>query len=278
MKIITGTTGTEHVTSDDDRALYAGIFGAGSYILNTGMHLSASVETANTIRLHSGDLVHHGTHARIPYGEYEDVTIDNGTTGYNRKDLIVARYIKEAGMEKMELAVIKGTPSAAEALVPGHEEGNILENDEVVDMPLYVVTLSGVNVSVGAPLCRTISATLDKLYTQAEVTNMVNTAKTEASKNLADVSAQFQKTLDDETYRLDVRMDEKDKRLTADIAEIQTKLNNLDTGVTEIITQLNSRPTTDAVANLVNTTAASLTQQMNGIKTVISSKHSDVTW
>lgn len=145
MQIITGRTGENHVTSDDDRALYAGIFGTGSYVLNTGLQLAAAVISANTIRISSGDLVHQGTHARIRYNTYEDVTIDNGTTGYGRIDLIVARYSRSAGLESMELAVIKGTPSA-DPEAPVYNTGNILQGASVSEMPLYQITLDGVNI------------------------------------------------------------------------------------------------------------------------------------
>jgi hypothetical protein len=49
MKIITGKTATEHVNSEDDRGLYAGIFGSGSYILDTGTKFQTSIESSTTI-------------------------------------------------------------------------------------------------------------------------------------------------------------------------------------------------------------------------------------
>jgi len=146
MQIITGKTGSNHVTSDDDRNLHAGIFGNGSYVLNTGLKLSATIESANVIRLASGDICHQGTHARIPFGEYEDVQIDNGTTGYKRKDLIVARYEKAGGIESMSIEVIKGTPAASDPMEPEYNDADILEGATLSDMPLYVVTLDGVNI------------------------------------------------------------------------------------------------------------------------------------
>lgn len=146
MKIITGKTGTNHIASDDDRALHAGTFGSGSYVLNTGTQLQAVVESTNTIKIGSGDLVHNGTHARIPYGTTEDANIENGTTGYKRKDLICARYEKKGGIESMSIVVIKGTPATSNPEVPEHIEGNILEGASVSDMPLYCVELEGVNI------------------------------------------------------------------------------------------------------------------------------------
>ena len=146
MKIITGKTATEHVNSEDDRGLHAGIFGSGSYVLNTGTKLQASIVSSTTIRISSGDLVHQGCHARIPYNEYDEVTIDAGTTGYNRVDIIVARYEKRAGIESMSLVAIKGQPSSSTPVSPSYNNGNILAGDSISDMPLYKVELNGVNI------------------------------------------------------------------------------------------------------------------------------------
>ena len=146
MKIITGKTATEHVNSEDDRGLYAGIFGSGSYILNTGTKFQTSIESSTTIRINSGDLVHQGCHARIPYDEYDEVTIDAGTTGYKRIDLIVARYEKNAGLESMSLVAIKGQPAVSDPVAPDYNNGNILEGANISDMPLYRVMLDGVNI------------------------------------------------------------------------------------------------------------------------------------
>lgn len=146
MKIITGKTATEHVNSEDDRGLYAGIFGSGSYILNTGTKFQTSIESSTTIRINSGDLVHQGCHARIPYDEYDEVTIDAGTTGYKRIDLIVARYERNAGLESMTLVAIKGQPAVSDPVAPDYNNGNILEGANISDMPLYRVMLDGVNI------------------------------------------------------------------------------------------------------------------------------------
>lgn len=146
MKIITGKTATEHVNSEDDRGLYAGIFGSGSYILNTGTKFQTSIESSTTIRINSGDLIHQGCHARIPYDEYDEVTIDAGTTGYKRIDLIVARYERNAGLESMSLVAIKGQPAVSDPVAPDYNNGNILEGANISDMPLYRVMLDGVNI------------------------------------------------------------------------------------------------------------------------------------
>lgn len=184
MKLITGDTGEAHVQAADDRALRATIFGTGAYVLDAGQKFAYTIETANEITLADGELMFQGTHARIPYGDTESVTIENGTTGYNRIDLIVARYEKASGIESMTVKVIKGEPVAGTATQPEYTEGNILEGATVAEMPLYAVTISGVNVASVTQLFTVFTRKLSNLAFQAdlETTNeAVSKAQTTAN-------------------------------------------------------------------------------------------------
>ena len=111
IKIVTGKTEENHITSEDDRYKHAAIFGRYSSILDVGEHLSPSIVSATTIRIASGDIMLGGTHGRIPFGSYEDVEIVSGTTGYNRMDAIVVAYKKFGGIESMAIEVVKGEPT-----------------------------------------------------------------------------------------------------------------------------------------------------------------------
>lgn len=181
MKIITGKTATEHINSEDDRGLHAGIFGSDSYVLNTNTKLQISIESSTTIRINSGDLIHQGCHARIPYSEYDEVTIDAGTTGYKRIDLIVARYEKSAGLESMSLVAIKGQPAASTPVAPDYNHGNILQGASISDMPLYQVTLDGVNIESITSLFNVIS-TMNDRYNKQEIDNKVTALSTAISQ------------------------------------------------------------------------------------------------
>jgi hypothetical protein len=149
MDIITGSTGTNHVTSADDRALHAGMIGLGNYVLNTGNKLSASINSSNVVRISSGDIVLNGCHARIRYGEYEDVTFNStGSDDMKRIDLIVARYKRVGNIESVTLEVIEGTPSTNPSAPTDEYVGkSILENETISDMILYEVTIEGYAVA-----------------------------------------------------------------------------------------------------------------------------------
>lgn len=188
MQIITGKTGTEHVTAEDDRALHAATFGTGNFVLDIGSKFSARVETSNNIVISNGELMMNGTHARIRYGETETVVIENGTTGYNRIDLIVARYKKQSGIESVELAVIKGETTSGTAKQPSYTTGNILEGDELAEMPLYAVKLEGVNVVSVTPLFTIVTGMndvyrKDEVYSKDDALSKDNIVSVEASSN-----------------------------------------------------------------------------------------------
>lgn len=174
IKIVTGMTGEPHITSDDDRALNLGIFGKDSYVLPVGDILKLEMVDVNTARISCGDIVMKGCHARIPAGDYEEVSIDNGTNGYNRIDLIVAQYERNAGVESVTLQVIKGTPSTGTAVQPDYTSGSIYWGTTKDCFPLYAITLSGINISGTNKLFTTINARLSDIYPKSEIDKMKN--------------------------------------------------------------------------------------------------------
>lgn len=147
MRIVTGHTGEPHITSNDQMGLHQGILGTGNYVLNVGEKFAATLTNANTVSISDGEGVMQGVHFRVLPGTVDTVSIDNGTTGYNRIDLICARYTKTegTGIESVEWAVVKGTPTASTPAEPEYNEGDILAGALIADFPMYKVTLTGVN-------------------------------------------------------------------------------------------------------------------------------------
>lgn len=148
IELITGLGDGPHVDASDVGGFQAGIVGEEDYVLSSGEKLKATVVSNNKIRIAEGEAVMQGRHWRIKPNTYEDATIENGTQNMNRKDAIVARYTKNAdtGIEKVELAVLKGTPTSGTAIAPAQEKGNILEGTMKHEMLLYIVSLKGLNI------------------------------------------------------------------------------------------------------------------------------------
>lgn len=148
MNIITGYKGTPHINAQQDRDINSAIFTDGVYILNVGSKMSATIVSANEVTIADGLIIAQGCAAEIARGTSESMTIDNGTQGQLRKDLIVLRYTKDnsTGVEDMTLAVIKGTPAAFNPATPAYTSGSIADGDTLAEFPLYEVNLSGITI------------------------------------------------------------------------------------------------------------------------------------
>lgn len=183
MEIITGYTGKPHVTAEQDRDVNEGIFDTGSFVLKTGSQLAAELVSNNEIKVRDGVLVIQGCTAVIKKNTYDPVTIANGSQGMKRIDLIVARYNKneETKIEEVMLKVIQGTPNASTAAVPTYKTGDIQSGDLVADMPLYKVTLDGLNVT-SVDKMFTVIPTLPEL--SSKLVN-INSKITTTNANLA---------------------------------------------------------------------------------------------
>ena len=149
MELATGRRGSPHITSQQDRQKHQGIFGGGAYILNTGSMLEPEVQSSNKIHIKDGALMLQGALFTVKVGTYDEVTINNGNQGMKRKDLIVARYTYDSSdnIEAGEWAVIQGTPAADNPVVPEVTSGDIQAGDSVVECPVFVVNLDGINVT-----------------------------------------------------------------------------------------------------------------------------------
>lgn len=147
--IITGFTGTEHIASGDWKALNAGLAGSGNYVLSVGNKLAASLQTANKLRVLDGYGMMAGCQFGMPEGDYVDLVIENGAQGYNRIDLVVARYTRNSttGIENVSLLVIKGTATTGTASMPSYNIGSVLSGS-TCDFPLYKIALSGLTPTV----------------------------------------------------------------------------------------------------------------------------------
>ena len=159
MNIITGYRNEPHVTSQQLRNTYISIFGSDAKILDVGSKMAVTVISANEVEVADGQLICEGCTAEIAHGTTESLTIDNGTQGEQRIDLIVARYTKNSGtgVEDMQLAVVKGTPAASNPAVPTYNTGTIADGDSPVDFPIYKVNLDGISITSVDALVDTVN-------------------------------------------------------------------------------------------------------------------------
>ena len=149
MKIVSGRTGSPHVTSQQFRQMLEGIVGQGSYIITSGENLKPELSSNNLLKIRSGMMAHHGCISCVDIGTYDEVTLTNGSQGMKRIDLIVNRYTRnaETEVENCSWKVIQGTPVASNPAVPAYTSGNLQDGDLVDDCPAFEVHYDGINVT-----------------------------------------------------------------------------------------------------------------------------------
>ena len=146
VHLVTGFRNEEHIKSEDQGSFNASFFGAGQYVMQTGSECAASIIDNNTVRVLDGDILMKGRHIRIKPKSFEDCTIETGTAGINRNDMIVMEYYKNPsnGIEDAYLKVLRGTETEGNPADPVYTNGDILGGAERNQMPLYRVKIEGV--------------------------------------------------------------------------------------------------------------------------------------
>ena len=153
LELVTGYWGMEHVTAEQDADLNAGIIGSGNYVLNIGEKMRAEAVSANQVRIFDGIFMAYGRQCMLGDGEYEDITIENGTPGLLRNDMIVVKYKKdeESGKENAKFVVLKGeTGSSAKDPVPNKQD--IRSGAFESEVPMYRVKINGLAIEKIEPL------------------------------------------------------------------------------------------------------------------------------
>lgn len=226
MEIITGRTGSPHIYAADDAELYQLFLGDGDFCLNTGNKFEATMYGTNAVRVSDGSLIMQGRLAKIrPTDGYDQLSLDIGTVGYKRVDLIVAEYsqtvidreVEQGGevvtvtdrLEKIELKVVKGTPSQSQYIVPSIITGNI-DNGETHQMLLWEVRLDGINfdslvdhrvfISNGNPIQTALQyATQSVAIIQAMMTSLTSQVESYSTDLLDDIET-FESNLNTSIY------------------------------------------------------------------------------
>lgn len=152
MEIVNGYTGTENVTAAMDGNLYAGAFGRNCYVLDVGKKLDCTVASSNSVTIADGSLVMFGRHGYIKAGSTQTLSVTSGTTGYKRNDIVAAHYTANSstGIEKIDLVVLKGTPTTGTPADPSYSSDSILSGSTDSYMPLWRLPLDG--ITIGTPV------------------------------------------------------------------------------------------------------------------------------
>ncbi|RHL22304.1 hypothetical protein, partial [Collinsella sp. AF38-3AC] len=140
FEIVDGMTGTKHISSDDLAALNTATVGKADCVLEYGDDFALTMQSANSATLGTGVGMVGGK--RFWNQAATNLTVQSGTQGQKRNDLVVARYAKtSAGIESITPVVVRGKPSTGTAADPATTSN---------DLKLWRIPLDG--ISVGTPV------------------------------------------------------------------------------------------------------------------------------
>ena len=140
FEIVDGMTGTKHISSDDLSELNDALIGGGYHVWDYASAFWLTMASANKAVIGSGVGMVDGK--RFWNSGDTAVTVDSGTQGQKRNDIVVARYSRtSAGIESVEPVVIKGTPTTGTPSDPA---------TTTKDLKLWRIPIDGLNV--GAPV------------------------------------------------------------------------------------------------------------------------------
>lgn len=128
ITIYTPATDEAHINAEDDAQLWRSLLG-GSGITLADDKLSCTKLNDNTIRISSGQYSNQGYIVCVQGGTTIDLSVDSGTAGAYRHDLVVAHFTRGGGdtADTHEIEIVKGT----DASTAGAAEDPTLEHDDL---------------------------------------------------------------------------------------------------------------------------------------------------
>ena len=87
--------------------------------------------------------------SRIPDGTTLELTIDSGSAGQNRIDVVASEFVRGGGetADTHAIKIIKGTAVSGTPAAPAMTTSNLLNAGNVNRVALYYVTLSGTEIT-----------------------------------------------------------------------------------------------------------------------------------
>lgn len=150
IELVDGKAGAAHISSEDKAIIHQAKFGKSDMVFDWGDVLKCTMGSANKATIGTGCASIQGLDWHITAAE--TVTIENGSQGMKRNDIIAAHYHRDStsGIETVELTVLKGSPNATAAADPTIPSGKILSGAVDAYMPLWRIQLDG--ITVGTPV------------------------------------------------------------------------------------------------------------------------------
>lgn len=170
ITVNTPTAEEANIYAEDDASVYLSMFG-GDGVSTNGQSCKVTVLSNNKVRIADGIICVGGHFARIPYGDYIDCEIENGQSGKNRNDIIVARFetTGTGGIDTYTCEVKKGTAGTT-ATDPEIVQEDLYKAGKVRELPLYRVKIEGLSITAVEQLF-TLRKTNEELEKELESLN-----------------------------------------------------------------------------------------------------------
>lgn len=143
FEIIDGQTGVKHITSEDLAVLNTALVGKAGAVFEYGSNFAISVNSANSVTIGTGAGQVDGK--RFRNTSSAALTVQNGTQGQKRNDIVVARYATSGSdgsiVERVEVAVKRGTATSGTPADPSTTSR---------ELALWRIPLDG--ITVGEPV------------------------------------------------------------------------------------------------------------------------------
>ena len=140
FSLVNGTGCQKSAQQDAD--FYSGIIGSGAIVLPIGSQCKAEIMSSNKVRVYDGEFISQGRRFNQPYGESVDFTLDNGSQGTVRYDIIGLKFFRDGeGKESCETFVRKDVGESGTV-----SEDDIREGATTSYISMYRVKLGGINI------------------------------------------------------------------------------------------------------------------------------------
>ena len=260
MKILTGYTGTSHITPELDADVNISIFGSENVVLNFGKKLAISSSDRHAIIVDTGAVCFSG---RVAVQMYQEaLTIDRTMSdGKYSRCKIVARYVKdEVEHESITLKLIQSNSDetsvskAQNLTVIVAESDDIRDGENVADFELYdfVITDTGI-----------VQETLSKKFNVIEsIVSLTDDLNSKNEKTIEDISAVNERIGVAEgritTTETDVKINENEiiknrtniSTLGTNITAVDTKARNLEYDLDKLSTRVSNNK--DTLEEMIN--------------------------
>lgn len=196
IELVDGKAGVEHISSEDKAIIHQAKFGKSDMVFDWGDALKCSIVSSNKATIGTGCASIQGLDWHITAAE--TVTIQNGSQGMKRNDIIAAHYHRDStsGNEKVELVVLKGTPDSNTAADPTIPNGKILSGATDAYQKLWRIPLSGITVGTPVRLFTPRGALWDSV-TQTLIKSQYGTVTGVKSGKIAQISINWKSATTD---------------------------------------------------------------------------------